>query len=156
MYKNDMVFGGPKVIEGAQENQIDRGRDSQANKVSLEDYIHHKLAKEQGPQQGIPKLRGSLQEDEHKLETVERERSRSKDKHHSSNKDYVGQEIEGNFITKHKHEQVATGSEISGSKIDAQIAETAMQIVKRDPENSVSREEKIRQAKERLLQRRQH
>jgi len=51
---------------------------------------------------------------------------------------------------------VNTSSEISGSKIDAQKAETAMQIVKRDPENSVSREEKIRQAKERLLQRRQH
>jgi hypothetical protein len=56
----------------------------------LEDYIHHKLAKEQDPQQGIPKLRGALQEDEYKFEIAERERSRSKDKHHRSNNDSVG------------------------------------------------------------------
>jgi len=70
----------------------------------LEDYINHKLAKEQGPQQGIPKLRGALQEDEHKLESVERERSRSKDKHHRSNKDSVGSEKKDEFLTKHRHE----------------------------------------------------
>lgn len=43
MYKNDMVFGGPKIIEGAEGDQGESQNRGTANKPSLEDYVKLKL-----------------------------------------------------------------------------------------------------------------
>lgn len=79
------------------------------------------------------------------LATEDRSRSRSNEK---ATKVSQSRAISNKILPTSKPQDLADTAQ-------TELSETKMQIVKKDLENAISREEKIKLAKERLLQRRQ-